>query len=73
MQNKNIDGRPAATGGDRRRAGVARRRPQNGHPPIAPGQHMFEQPAEQLQRNVLEGQCRAMKQFQQIVRRPPMR
>src|SRR3546814_7099427 len=52
---------------DRRRSGIARRRPDDRDIGIAAAQEFFEQLAEQLQRDVLERERRPVKQFEQPV------
>src|SRR3546814_10782977 len=49
---------------DRRRSGIARRRPDDRDIGIAAAQEFFEQLAEQLQRDVLERERRPVKQFE---------
>ena len=49
---------------DRRAAGIARRRDHDGGALIALGQHVIHQPRDQLHRDVLERQRRAVKQLQ---------
>ena len=64
VEHDDVDAPPVATRLDRRRAGVARRRADDGHPLAALGQHVVEQPPEQLHRHVLERQRRPVEQLQ---------
>ena len=50
---------------DRRRSGVARGRADDGQMFVAAGQEAFEQEPEELQRDILERQCRPVEQFEQ--------
>ena len=65
MEDEDVDPVPVAAGLDRRRAGVARGRADDGDPLAALGQHMVVEPAQELQRHILEGQRRPVEQLQQ--------
>ena len=65
MQDKDIDVLRAPAALDRGGAGITGGRTEHHHPFIATRQGAFQQPAEQLQREILERQCRAMEQFEQ--------
>ena len=64
IQHENVERGAVAAGGERRRAGIARGRADDRHLFLPPRQHFVEQPAEQLQRQILEGEGRAVKQLQ---------
>ena len=66
MQHEDIDIGQSAQGGDGRRAGIARGRRHHGGAAAAPRQRAGEQPSQNLQRDVLEGESGAVKQLQQI-------
>ena len=65
MEDEDFRRRPAAEGLDRRRAGIARGRADDGDMLAALSQHMVVEPAEQLQRHILEGQGRPVEQLHQ--------
>ncbi len=64
MQHEQIDLGAAGERVDRGRAGVARGRADHGEVRIGGRQEPFEQEAEQLQRDILEGQSRAVEQLE---------
>ena len=65
IQHKNVEGGAVAARRERGRAGVARGRADDRHLLAAPRQRGIEQPPNQLQRQILEGKRRAVKQLQQ--------
>ena len=67
VQHEDLDPGAVAAGLDGRRAGVARGRGDDRHPLAAPGEDVIEQPADDLQGVVLEGEGRAVEQLQQPV------
>ena len=67
MQDEDVDGVPIAAGLDGRRARVARCRAHDRHPRIPPRQLVLEQRADQLQRDVLERQRRAVEELEQVI------
>ena len=66
MQHEDVDGFPAGAGGDPGRAGIAGGRADDRDPFAARCQHGIEQPADQLQGIILEGQGRAVEQLLKI-------
>ena len=63
-QHDEIDLAPAAERLDRGAAGIARGRDHDGAALAARGQHPIHQPRQQLHRQILERQRRAVKQFE---------
>ncbi len=72
MQHEDFDVRQPAQRRDGRRAGVARGCRENRGAPAPLFQRAREQPAQHLQRDVFEGQRRAVEQLQQIKLRPDL-
>ena len=66
MQHEDVDGFAVAHRLDRRRAGVARGRADDGRVGVPLAQRVVEHQAEQLQRHVLEGERRAVEQLEQV-------
>ena len=66
VEHEDIDLGAARHGIDRRRAGIARGRADDGQVLASPrAEEFLEQQAEQLQRDILEGQRRPVEQFEQ--------
>ena len=65
MEDEDLRRGPVAEGLDRRRAGIARGGADDGDMLAALAQHMVVEPAEQLQRHILEGQRRPVEQLHQ--------
>ena len=65
IEDEDVGPRAAAEGLDRRRAGVARGRADDGRAPTAPRQRMVHQAPQPLHGEVLERQRRAVEQFEQ--------
>jgi hypothetical protein len=65
VEDDEIDVGPPGHGVDRRAAGVAAGGPDDGDPLAPPGQHVVEQPADDLERHVLERERRAVEQLEQ--------
>ena len=63
IQDDDVDVGAVLHAVDRRRTGVATGGTDDGHPPTLLGQHVVEQPADQLQRDVLERQGRAVEEL----------
>ena len=65
MEHENVDLLAPRHGVDRRRPGIARRRADDGQVIVTARQEAFEQLSQQLQRDILERQGRAVEQFEQ--------
>ncbi len=65
IEDENVERGAVAAGGHRRRPGIARGRTDDRHVLAAPGQHRVEHQPDELQRQVLERQRRAVKQLEQ--------
>ena len=65
IKHEDVERGSVAAGGERRGAGVARGRPDDRHMLAAARQHGIEQMPDQLQRQILESEGRAVEQLQQ--------
>ena len=65
VEHEDVDRRAVAAGGERGRAGVARGGADDRHLLAPPRQRRVEQLADELQRQILEGQGRAVKQLEE--------
>jgi hypothetical protein len=65
IEKEDVDRRAVAAGVERGRAGVARGRADDRHPLAAPRQRRIKELPQQLQRQILEGEGRSVKQLQQ--------
>ena len=65
VQHDDVEGGAVAAGGERGGAGVAGRGADDRHMLMPARQHGIEQPPDQLQRQILEGERRAVEQLQQ--------
>jgi hypothetical protein len=64
IEDEDVDALQPLEGVDRRAAGIARGRADDGGALAAQGQHMVHQAPEQLHRHVLEGERRAVEEFE---------